>query len=92
MPNTEVKLSSAENTWMETSWEDREVLALTIYSPIAYVGTATAVVVQRATERSEALSELMSGAAGRECRQVSARIKIRYSPIAQSVERRTVNP
>ena len=26
MPNTEVKLSSAENTWMETSWEDREVL------------------------------------------------------------------
>ena len=34
MPNTEVKLSSAENTWMETSWEDREVLAL-VYSPIA---------------------------------------------------------
>ena len=34
MPNTEVKLSSAENTWMETSWEDREVLAF-IYSPIA---------------------------------------------------------
>ena len=102
MPNTEVKLSSAENTWMETSWEDREVLALTIYSqviedeikysPIAYVGTATAVVVQRATERSEALSELMSGAAGSECRQASARIKIKYSPIAQSVERRTVNP
>ena len=30
MPNTEVKLSSAENTWMETSWEDREVLALFI--------------------------------------------------------------
>ena len=29
MPNTEVKLSSAENTWMETSWEDRE--ALTFY-------------------------------------------------------------
>ena len=29
MPNTEVKLSSAENTWMVTSWEDREVLALT---------------------------------------------------------------
>ena len=34
MPNTEVKLSSAENTWMETSWEDREVLAFK-YSPIA---------------------------------------------------------
>ena len=34
MPNTEVKLSSAENTWMETSWEDREVLAF-VYSPIA---------------------------------------------------------
>ena len=34
MPNTEVKLSSAENTWMVTSWEDREVLAF-IYSPIA---------------------------------------------------------
>ena len=44
MPNTEVKLSSAENTWMETSWEDREVLAF------------------------------------------------KYYPIAQSVERRTVNP
>ena len=69
MPNTEVKLSSAENTWMETSWEDREVLAFALcksneYSPIAYVGTATAVVVQRATERSEALSELMSAARG----------------------------
>ena len=40
MPNTEVKLSSAENTWMETSWEDREVLAFALcksdeYSPIA---------------------------------------------------------
>ena len=34
MPNTEVKLSSAENTWMVTSWEDREVLAF-VYSPIA---------------------------------------------------------
>ena len=34
MPNTEVKLSSAENTWMETSWEDREGLAF-VYSPIA---------------------------------------------------------
>ena len=31
IPNTVVKLSSAENTWMETSWEDREVLALFIY-------------------------------------------------------------
>ena len=72
MPNTEVKLSSAENTWMETSWEDREVLAFpfqekqTEYSPIAYVGTATAVVVQRATERSEALGELKSAARGDE--------------------------
>ena len=27
MPNTEVKLISAENTWMETSWEDKKVLA-----------------------------------------------------------------
>ena len=35
MPNTEVKLSSAENTWMETSWENREVLAFILYSPIA---------------------------------------------------------
>ena len=23
MPNTEVKLTCAESTWMETSWEDR---------------------------------------------------------------------
>ena len=27
IPNTVVKLIRAENTWMETSWEDREVLA-----------------------------------------------------------------
>ena len=33
MPNTEVKLSSAENTWMETSWEDREVLAFYLNIP-----------------------------------------------------------
>ena len=33
MPNTEVKLSSAENTWMETSWEDRVVLAFPLYIP-----------------------------------------------------------
>ena len=36
MPNTEVKLSSAENTWMETSREDRKVLAFLFkYSPLA---------------------------------------------------------
>ena len=23
IPNTEVKLSRAENTWLETTWEDR---------------------------------------------------------------------
>ena len=28
MPNTEVKLSSAENTWVATPREDRTVLAL----------------------------------------------------------------
>ena len=27
IPNTEVKLSSADNTWVATPWEDREVLA-----------------------------------------------------------------
>lgn len=31
MPNTEVKLSSAENTWVETPWENRKVLALFYY-------------------------------------------------------------
>ena len=25
MPNTEVKLDSAENTWMVTSWKDRKM-------------------------------------------------------------------
>ena len=36
MPNTEVKLSCAENTWVATPWEDREVLAFFFkYSPIA---------------------------------------------------------
>ena len=39
MPNTEVKLSSAENTWMETSWEDREALAFYIF-PNSSVGRA----------------------------------------------------
>ena len=63
MPNTEVKLSSAENTWMETSWEDREVLAFYIF-PNSSVGTATAVVVHRATEHSEALGEMLSAARG----------------------------
>ena len=27
IPNTEVKLTSAHNTWMETSWEDRSTPA-----------------------------------------------------------------
>ena len=41
MPNTEVKLSSAENTWMETSWEDRVVLAFFFYIfPNSSVGRA----------------------------------------------------
>ena len=31
IPNTVVKLSSAENTWMATSWEDRKVLAFSVY-------------------------------------------------------------
>ena len=36
IPNTVVKLSSAENTCLETDREDREVLALSfIYSPLA---------------------------------------------------------
>ena len=36
IPNTEVKLSRAENTCLETDREDREVLALSfIYSPLA---------------------------------------------------------
>ena len=47
IPNTVVKLSSAENTCLETDREDRKVLALFFYI---------------------------------------------YSPLAQSVERRTVNP
>ena len=25
IPNTEVKLTSAENTWLETAWEDRKM-------------------------------------------------------------------
>lgn len=25
IPNTEVKLSGAENTWLETAWKDREM-------------------------------------------------------------------
>ena len=36
MPNTEVKLSSAENTWMETSWEDREVLTFIFCSGLCH--------------------------------------------------------
>ena len=31
MPNTEVKLSSAENTCLETDREDRKVLAFSLY-------------------------------------------------------------
>ena len=27
IPNTEVKLTSVENTWLETAWEDRAVPA-----------------------------------------------------------------
>ena len=48
---------------METSWEDREVLAFIIF-PNSSVGTATAVVVHRATEHSEALGEMLSAARG----------------------------
>ena len=32
MLNTEVKLSGAENTCLETDWEDRKVLALSFYT------------------------------------------------------------
>ena len=28
IPNTEVKLTSVENTWLETAWEDRAVPVL----------------------------------------------------------------
>ena len=26
MPNTEVKLTNAESTWLEAAWEDRKLL------------------------------------------------------------------
>ena len=32
IPNTEVKLISAENTWRATAWEDRAVLTLLLSS------------------------------------------------------------
>ena len=38
IPNTEVKLNSAENTWMEASWEDRSTptsFLLITYSSLA---------------------------------------------------------
>ena len=57
MPNTEVKLSSAENTWMVTSWEDREVLAF-VYSPIAQS-------VERVTVNHDVVSSSLTGAAKR---------------------------
>ena len=34
IPNTEVKLNCAESTWLDTTWEDRE-LPHFIYSSIA---------------------------------------------------------
>ncbi len=40
MPNTEVKLSSAENTWVATPREDREVLAFFYIFPNSSVGRA----------------------------------------------------
>ena len=49
-------------------------------------------VVQRATERSEALSELKSAMRGEMTVLISwESMKTKYSPIAQSVERVTVN-
>ena len=31
IPNTEVKLCSADNTWLETAWEDRLALTYSIF-------------------------------------------------------------
>ena len=33
IPNTEVKLVCAENTWLETAWENRSMLTLQIELP-----------------------------------------------------------
>ena len=40
IPNTEVKLISVENTWLETAWEDRAAPAL-FYGPLAQLVRAT---------------------------------------------------
>ena len=40
IPNTEVKLISVENTWLETAWEDRAVPAF-FYGPLAQLVRAT---------------------------------------------------
>ena len=41
IPNTEVKLISVENTWLETAWEDRAMPASIFYGPLAQLVRAT---------------------------------------------------
>ena len=36
IPNTEVKLTSVENTWLETAWEDRAVPVQTVRKLVLY--------------------------------------------------------
>ena len=36
IPNTEVKLTSVENTWLETAWEDRAAPVQTVRKLVLY--------------------------------------------------------
>ena len=94
MPNTEVKLSSAENTWMETSWEDREVLAFPFMEKRPgfrrWLRKQTESEKRRGNHRGEGKKSRVTQIAV--CSDFQTLINlIKYSPIAQSVERVTVN-
>ena len=89
MPNTEVKLSSAENTCLETDREDRKVLAFSLYGRknkifIVSVGFLFLASVHSAFQALRLLRNHRPKPEWIFC-------KTKYSPIAQSVEHMTVN-
>ena len=87
MPNTEVKLSSAENTCLETDREDRKVLAFSLYGrKVCRFSPMPAL----AGRKRKMPSEPRQGIKKTDIRQLPVS-STKYSPIAQSVEHMTVN-
>ena len=86
IPNTEVKLSSAENTCLETDWKDRSMPTQepALRCRFSYASLAQSV-EHAAVNRSVVGSSPTGGARKRECRRNRGGIYPYYGPLAQLV-------